>query len=312
MWTRTASRVAGTTGEPCSSEPWWLRMMWRTHWARAGSKPGIVLDLAAHQVVAERDLALQAAGVGEVDRQRVVVVGLGLADVVQEGAGDGDVAVDAGEEVGGGADRLGDRERVLEQPVAVGLVVDLRRRRVAEARPGLASPRRRSGRAARAAAGPGPSPAARAGRLSSRSSETSRLGAPGRRSRTRARSASRSVGELDLRPPALADLEDAGDEDRRCRVRRARRAPRRPPSRPPRRCRWRRRPKPQPGLAVALAPQLALAHRVDAAAPAGRPRARRSAHPFRRASGSPSARATRSVSIRRSGRRIASAPSDPR
>ena len=103
---------------------------------QAGVEAGDLLDLAAHQVVAERDLALQAAGVGEVDRQRVVVVGLGLADVVQQRAGDGDVAVDAGEEGGGGADRLGDRERVLEQPVAVGLVVDLRRRRVAEARPG--------------------------------------------------------------------------------------------------------------------------------------------------------------------------------
>ena len=94
-----------------------------------------VLDPAADQVVAERDLALQAAGVGEVDRQRVVVVGLGLADVVQEGAGDGDVAVDPGEEGGRGGDRLGDRDRVLEQAVAVGLVVDLGRRRIAEAGP---------------------------------------------------------------------------------------------------------------------------------------------------------------------------------
>ena len=131
--------MAGTTGEPCSSEPWWLRMMWRTACASAGSKPGMLLDLPAHQVVAERDLALQAAEIGEVDRQRVVVIGLRLADVVQEGAGDRDVAVDAGEEVGRGADRLGDRERVLEQAVAVGLVVDLRRRRVAETGPGLAS-----------------------------------------------------------------------------------------------------------------------------------------------------------------------------
>ena len=61
---------------------------------------GDLLDLAAHRVVAERDLALQAAGVGEVDRQRVVVVGDALADVVEEGAGDGEVAVDPGEEVG--------------------------------------------------------------------------------------------------------------------------------------------------------------------------------------------------------------------
>ncbi len=96
-----------------------------------------VLDRPAHGVVAERDLPLQAAGVGEVDRQRVVVVGDALADVVQEGAGDGDLAVDAGEEVGRGGDRLGDRERVLEQPVPVGLVVGLRRRRDREALPGL-------------------------------------------------------------------------------------------------------------------------------------------------------------------------------
>ena len=137
IWTRTASRVAGTTGEPCSSVPWWLRMMWRTAWAREGSKPGISSISRRTSVVAERDLALEAAGVGEVDRQRVVVVGLGLADVVQERAGHRDLAVDTGEEVGGGGDRLRDRDRVLEQPVAVGLVVDLRRRGVAEARPDL-------------------------------------------------------------------------------------------------------------------------------------------------------------------------------
>jgi hypothetical protein len=65
MWTRTASRVTGTTGEPCSS--------------------------------------------------------------------------DAGEEVGRGGDRLGDRERVLEQPVPVGLVVGLGGRGVAEALPVLAA-----------------------------------------------------------------------------------------------------------------------------------------------------------------------------
>ena len=98
---------------------------------------GDLLDLAAHRVVAERDLALQAAGVGEIDRQRVVVVGDGLADVVQERTGNRDLAVDAGEEVGRGADRLGDGDGVLEQAVAVGLVVDLRRRCVAEASPDL-------------------------------------------------------------------------------------------------------------------------------------------------------------------------------
>ena len=75
------------------------------------------LDRAADQVVAERDLAEQPAGVGEVDRQRIVVVGLGLADVVQQRPGDRDVAVDPGEGAGRGADRLGDRDRVVEQPV---------------------------------------------------------------------------------------------------------------------------------------------------------------------------------------------------
>ena len=174
---------------------------------------GDVLDLAAHQVVAERDLALQAAEVGEVDRQRVVVVGLCLADVVQEGAGDGDVAVDAGEEVGGGADRLGDRERVLEQPVAVGLVVDLGRRRVAEAGPGLAA-RREEGveqqpqlrvldrRQQRAQVGLQPLEGDVGLGRQFVGLVLVRLGLAQRR-------------ELDLRPPALAHLEDAGDVDGR-------------------------------------------------------------------------------------------------
>ena len=102
------------------------------------------LDLAADPVVAERDLALQAAEVGHVDRQRVVVVGLELADVVEQRAGHRDVAVDAGEERGRGADALRHRERVLEQTVAVGLVVVLGGRRVAEALPDLAARRQES------------------------------------------------------------------------------------------------------------------------------------------------------------------------
>src|SRR3712207_7356108 len=53
-----------------------------------------LLDLATHAVVAERDLALQAAAVGEVDRGGGVRgVGLELADVVQQRAGHRDVAV---------------------------------------------------------------------------------------------------------------------------------------------------------------------------------------------------------------------------
>ena len=58
-WTSVASRVHGTTGLPCSSLPWWARMMWTTASARAGGKPSIVLDLAPDAVVAERDLADQ-------------------------------------------------------------------------------------------------------------------------------------------------------------------------------------------------------------------------------------------------------------
>ena len=247
--------------------------MWRTAWARRGVEAGDVLDLAADQVVAERDLALQAAEVGEVDRQRVVVVGLGLADVVEEGAGDGDVAVDAGEEVGGGGDRLRDRERVLEQPVAVGLVVDLRRRRVAEAGPRSPSPRRRRGRAARAAAGSGSSRAAARRSASSRSTGTSEPVARSASSYSPGGGLAQR-GELDLRPPALAVLEGAGDEDAGApggeRVERlgvlpgdrldgaAGVAERSAAAR----------------VAVALAPQLTAADRVDAAAPAARPRAR--------------------------------------
>ena len=147
-WTRVASRVAGTTGEPCSSCPWWERMMWRMAWARSRVEALDPLDLAADLVVAARDLALEPAGVGQLDRERIVVVGLGLADVVEHRAGDGDLAVDAGEEVGGRAHRLGDREGVLEQPAGVGLVVVLGGRRLAEAGPRSRSRGRRSGRAA--------------------------------------------------------------------------------------------------------------------------------------------------------------------
>ena len=55
----------------------------------------------------------------------LVGVGLELADVVQQRAGDRDVAVDARERGADRAHRLGDAEAVLEQPVSVGLVVVL-------------------------------------------------------------------------------------------------------------------------------------------------------------------------------------------
>ena len=54
-----------------------------------------VLDHATDAVVAEGDLPVQPAGVGEIDVLRIVGVGLELADVVQQRTGHGDVAVDA-------------------------------------------------------------------------------------------------------------------------------------------------------------------------------------------------------------------------
>ena len=54
----------------------------------------MLVDQPPHAVVAERDLALQLAGVGHLDRAAREGVGLELADVVQQRAGDRDVAVD--------------------------------------------------------------------------------------------------------------------------------------------------------------------------------------------------------------------------
>src|SRR4051794_30746511 len=56
------------------------------------------LDLAADAEVAERDLALELAGVREVGTAVRRCVGLELADVVKQRAGDGDVTVDAREQ----------------------------------------------------------------------------------------------------------------------------------------------------------------------------------------------------------------------
>ena len=100
-------------------------------------EPVRLLDRASHRVVPERDLALEAPRVGEVDAGLVGRVGLELADVVQQRARDGDVAVDPREDRAHGAHRLRDGQRVLEQPVAVGLVEGLRGRRLAVARPRL-------------------------------------------------------------------------------------------------------------------------------------------------------------------------------
>ena len=164
MCTSVASRVQGTTGEPCSSWPWWLRMMCSTAAASSDGKPGQVLDQPAHAVVAERDLALELAEVGHVDRQRVGRVGVELADVVQQRAGDRDVAVHAAERRADRRHALGDGQLVLEQPVPVGLVEALGGRRLAELLPRSPCPARTRAPAARAGARTGPSRSARAGR----------------------------------------------------------------------------------------------------------------------------------------------------
>ena len=57
-------------------------------------KAGDRLDLAANAVVAERDLALELARVGQVGAAVLAGVGLELADVVQQRAADGEVAID--------------------------------------------------------------------------------------------------------------------------------------------------------------------------------------------------------------------------
>ena len=162
--TSVASRVHGTTGLPCSSEPWWERMMWSTASAVSAREAGDLLDLAPDDVVAERDLALELAGVGEVDRVALHRVRLDLADVVQQRAGDRDVAVEPGEGGGHRADALGDRQAVLEQPVAVGLVVVLGRRPDAPALPDPAVGREAAVEQLRAGAGTGRCRSARAGR----------------------------------------------------------------------------------------------------------------------------------------------------
>ena len=183
------------------------------------------LDLAAHQVVAERYLALEAAGIGEVDRERIVVVGHRLADVVKQGPGDRDVPIDPREGRRGGAHRLGNRDRVVEQPVPVGLVVVLGGRSLAEPRPDRGArveeaveqlaklrilDRRRAARAGRPRAAPPERSARRRGRTPSNSS-----GRAGR------------IASIVIFAPVLRmDSEPAADVDRGARGRRPRTPPR--------------------------------------------------------------------------------------
>ncbi len=108
--------------------------------------------VAPDAVVAERDLPVQAAKIGEIDRMSLpalpVRVGVELADVVQQRPCHRHVAVDAGERRRDRAHRLGDAEAVLEQSVAVGLVVVLGGGRSLGSAPTGASPRRRPAPAA--------------------------------------------------------------------------------------------------------------------------------------------------------------------
>ena len=100
------------------------------------------------------------------------------------------------------------REGVLQQPVAVGLVVALRRRRVAEGRPGVGRPARTPPRAARAGGRSGPWRGAGAGRPPSGrrraagrpAARTSRPRPGRRRAGRRRRSAGRARGCTAKRP----------------------------------------------------------------------------------------------------------------
>ena len=213
--TSVASRVQGTTGLPCSSLPWWLRMMWSTSLLGVGGEALDLLDLAAHPVVAERDLAEQLAGVGQLDRAVAGSVGLDLADVVQQRAGDRHVAVDAREGGGQRAHALGHRQAVLEQPVPVGLVVVLGRGGLVVAAPDSESSVEQARRAARAGAVAGRCRPALRGRPPS-----GRTGPAGPRSRSarlvlasaRRRACARTVMR---RAVALVDREAAERRGRR-------------------------------------------------------------------------------------------------
>ena len=157
-----------------------------------GREAGEVLDRAADPVVAERDLALELAEVGHVDGQRVGRVGVELADVVQQRAGDRDVAVDARER---GRDRRDApaRRRASARAARGGRPGGSAWRPGASRNGGqVGESGPSSGRAARAGAGPGPWRSARAGRPPSRRPRAAARRA-GRRGRTRPGRAARSA-----------------------------------------------------------------------------------------------------------------------
>jgi len=63
---------------------------------RLGAESIDAFDLGSHEEVAERDLALELPRGGDRDFVALDRVGVGLADVVEQRAADGQVAVDAG------------------------------------------------------------------------------------------------------------------------------------------------------------------------------------------------------------------------
>ena len=227
--------------------------------ARSARESGDPLDLRAHEVVAERDLAEQLAVVGEVDRERVAAVGLDLADVVDQRAGDGDVAVDAGERAprwrsrpgppraSARAARAGMPGGRTSPPAPCGTAATPRR------------PRRTARRAARAGTGCAPSRSAAAGRPPS--GRRSRRARPSGRRGRYSPSCGRGRGlHHQLGAVAVGDLEAAAHADRRAGLRRARAARGRRPRRRRRACRCSRTASASGSPAVALLRERALLH----------------------------------------------------
>ena len=135
--TSSASRVAGTHRAAVLEAAVVGEDDVQQRLGELGREAGDLLDRAPDGVVAAGDLADQLAGVVQGDAALVAGVGVELADVVQQRAADGEVAVDAREDLGGGGGRVGDLQRVLEQPGAVGVVVVLGGERAAERAPGV-------------------------------------------------------------------------------------------------------------------------------------------------------------------------------
>src|SRR5262249_47265788 len=82
-----------------------------------------VLDRPADAVVAQRDLAVESARVGELDVVGIVRVSLELAYVVQQRAGHRHVTVDACEGGAYRADRLGYSQAMLKQAVSMATAI---------------------------------------------------------------------------------------------------------------------------------------------------------------------------------------------